>query len=150
VRLCYNTLIRGADGGRSRAEVNAAKSWQTTVIADWRSMLMKSWGHILVTNVQQEGLGKGGLSALSRSTPRISKCLAWHLSSQSVVVLLTPTPWGPIFNCWKRLSLNTISRKTAHMEQRHLIGPLFTLIQPCGPIFSASARHRQISTGWDT
>jgi hypothetical protein len=26
VRLCYNTLIRGADGGRSRAEVNAAKS----------------------------------------------------------------------------------------------------------------------------
>lgn len=29
VRLCYNTLIRGADGGRSRAEANAAKSWLT-------------------------------------------------------------------------------------------------------------------------
>lgn len=30
VRLCYNTLIRGADGGRSCAEKNAAKSWLTT------------------------------------------------------------------------------------------------------------------------
>ena len=36
VKLCYNTLIRGAAGGRSWAEANGAKSWlmkeETTVV----------------------------------------------------------------------------------------------------------------------
>lgn len=29
VKLCYLTLIRGANGGKSRAAVNATKSWVT-------------------------------------------------------------------------------------------------------------------------
>ena len=29
IKLSYCTLIRGADGGRSRAEANAARSWLT-------------------------------------------------------------------------------------------------------------------------
>jgi hypothetical protein len=43
IKLCYNTLIRGAAGRKSRAEANAGKSWltdeETTVVITYISEL---------------------------------------------------------------------------------------------------------------
>ena len=119
VKLCYNTLIHGANGMRSFAEANALKSWlteeETALIITYIGEL-GNWGFPLshhglkehVDKILQTHLGnqflrlevsKNRLSTLLRSIPRISKCPGQLHLGQNKAGQSTPTPWKHALHC---------------------------------------------------